>query len=538
MARTCWRGVGVVACSLLVSLLFNAALGSRAAAADGPAMDKPVMTLVDATRCQPAGGEFRFTTTGNPDQVEACLNWVERKEATPCSVSLTVRRVAVSSATPPVVTFAAVLPRDLTPPDEAKAYYSFMPASVFTAAYVRVSAANTEPTVFTVGITRRWYAGVVTLLAVLIAGWVLYRFAIYLGVPGPKESNILRLYSVPLRVISTANGWASLSQFQIMLWSFVIGAGAVYVITLTGSLIPISAGTLALLGIAGGATVLSEVKANQQGQGAAPGPVLELRTVGNPLATEIVVAWLPPAAGAPVSGYIVQYADAATPDQWRYASCGLRTTSPRIVGLTPGTNYRVRVLATNAAGRSAEEIVAAATAPGTVAAVSVTNLRIQSGSVTDASVKLVWDAPQGIAGADFVVQMRPTNGDEGWTDVPDVATVAGTSAELIVRNLEPGIRYNFRARTQAAPGAWSDIVIAFTAARVRTPKWSDIVTDTDKPAEIDVTRVQMLFFTVISAFFVALKIIDTGTIPEIDNTYVMLMGISNGVYVTTKFVRN
>jgi len=73
---------------------------------------------------------------------------------------------------------------------------------------------------------------------------------------------------------------------------------------------------------------------------------------------------------------------------------------------------------------------------------------------------------------------------------------------------------------------------------VRTPRWSDIVTDTDRPAQIDVTRVQMLFFTVISAFFVALKIINTGLIPEIDQSYVALMGISNGVYVTAKFVRN
>jgi hypothetical protein len=53
----------------------------------------------------------------------------------------------------------------------------------------------------------------------------------------------------------------------------------------------------------------------------------------------------------------------------------------------------------------------------------------------------------------------------------------------------------------------------------------------------NLTRVQMLFFTVISAFFVAFSIIDTGTIPEIDPTYVALMGISNGVYVTAKFVR-
>ena len=344
---------------------------------------------------------------------------------------------------------------------------------------------------------------------------------------------------MPLRLISTAKGWASLSQFQIMLWTFVIGAGAVYVMTLSGSLIPISAGTLALLGIAGGAAVLAEVKANQQGPAGAPGPVLELRTVGNPLATEIVRDMA--AAGGRRAGEWLHRAvcRGRHPDQWRYVSSGLRTTSLRILGLTPGTNYRVRVLATNAAGISAEAIVAVATAPGTVATASVTNLRIPSGSVTDASVKLVWDAPQeGLAVADFVVQMRPADGDEDWTDVPDVATVAYTRAALIVPNLKPGIRYNFRARTQAAAGAWSNIVTISTVARVRTPKWSDIVTDTDKPAEIDVTRVQMLFFTVISALFVAMNIFETSTIPEIDNTYVTLMGISNGVYVTTKFVRN
>ena len=66
---------------------------------------------------------------------------------------------------------------------------------------------------------------------------------------------------------------------------------------------------------------------------------------------------------------------------------------------------------------------------------------------------------------------------------------------------------------------------------------TDIVTDTDKAAEIDVTRIQMLFFTVISAIFVALNIYDTNTIPAIDTSYVTLMGISNGVYITAKYVR-
>ena len=106
----------------------------------------------------------------------------------------------------------------------------------------------------------------------------------------------------------------------------------------------------------------------------------------------------------------------------------------------------------------------------------------------------------------------------------------------MVRNLSATTRYDFRVRTTAAVGGWSYLTVK-THPLVRTPKWSDIVTDTDRPAEIDVTRVQMLFFTVISAFFVGLKIIGTGLIPDIDPAYVTLMGISNGVYVTAKFVR-
>jgi len=230
------------------------------------------------------------------------------------------------------------------------------------------------PVVQDVGITSRGGAALLAILAVIIAGAALYRFALYLKVPGPEIpadtsivrsfiTNALRGFSVPLRLISTSNGWASLSQLQILLWTFVVGAGAVYVMTLTGTLIAISSGALALLGIAGAAAVLSEV----------------------------------------------------------------------------------------------------------------------------------------------------------------------------VRNLSPDTAYDFRVRTDAAPDAWSTVGIFSSGGR--TPKWSDIVTDTDRPAEIDVTRVQMLFFTVISAFFVGLNIVDTGTIPQIDPTYVTLMGISNGVYVTAKFAR-
>ncbi len=261
-----------------------------------------------------------------------------------------------------------------------------------------------------------------------------------------------------------------------------------------------------------------------------PGSVANLAPVGPPRETEIVVTWSPPNGSASPITYLVQYEDPAAAGTWRTTCGSLRATSVRIVGLTPGAAYRVRVLASNAAGIGPDVTIAAPTAgaPAAVPAVSVTGLQTQGGR-TGTSIPLAWNA---VAGATYVLERRPHDSDAGWSAVPLTAPGA---AQTSVPNLMPNTAYDFRVRTAAMPGGWS-LVDTFSTG-VRTPKWSDIVTDTDRPAEIDVTRVQMLFFTVISAFFVALNIVDTGTIPDIDPTYVALMGISNGVYVTTKFVR-
>ena len=68
-----------------------------------------------------------------------------------------------------------------------------------------------------------------------------------------------------LRIISTPNGFASLSQFQIVLWTFVVAASAVYVMSLSGQLIQITNGTLVLLGIAGAAGIAAKVHTAAQG---------------------------------------------------------------------------------------------------------------------------------------------------------------------------------------------------------------------------------------------------------------------------------
>jgi hypothetical protein len=70
-----------------------------------------------------------------------------------------------------------------------------------------------------------------------------------------------------LRIISTPSGCASLSQLQIVVWTLVVAALAVYVMALSGDLIEITNGTLVLLGIAGAAAI--GAKAHTESQDAA-----------------------------------------------------------------------------------------------------------------------------------------------------------------------------------------------------------------------------------------------------------------------------
>jgi hypothetical protein len=205
-------------------------------------------------------------------------------------------------------------------------------------------------TVLQVGITSVWNAILTTLVAVVIAHGLLYLWAVQRQVPG---------HSPWMRLVTTREGNASLSQAQIMIWSFLFGAGAVYVMILSGSLFNIPNTALVLLGISGATTVGAKIQ------------------MANARAA-------PPAAPPPP---------------------------------------------------------------------------------------------------------------------PPVA----------------------QSMAPAAVGR-------------REPQWSDLVVTPQHPPEIDVTRVQMLFFTLISASFVAIKLITSFAIPDIPDGFMLLMGISNGVYLTAKFV--
>jgi hypothetical protein len=102
-----------------------------------------------------------------------------------------------------------------------------------------------------VGVTSAIVAVIVVVCVAILVWQILYWIAHEYRIRG---RNLL------LRIISTSDGYASLSQLQIVLWTFVVGMSAIYVMTLSGNLISISAGTLTLLGIASGAGLLARIQ--------------------------------------------------------------------------------------------------------------------------------------------------------------------------------------------------------------------------------------------------------------------------------------
>jgi hypothetical protein len=265
---------------------------------------------------------------------------------------------------------------------------------------VRILAFNENKTLAadvatTIGITYPWWAilfALATIAIALAALWIIakYRFT----QPGIGQA------SWPLRIISTPSGYASLSQLQVVLWTLVVAASAVYVMSLSGELIQITDGTLVLLGIAGAAAVATKVHNMSQD-----------------------------AAAQTAAATAQKDADKAT------------------------------IEAANTAAL-----------PGALPA----QIAIANQAATDATTK-----------------------------------------------------------AQSARQRANDIVSPLAAQK---PRWSDLIVieNANGSREIDVTRYQMLLFTLITAVFVLMNVVTTYVIPEIPTGFLTLMGISNGVYLGAK----
>jgi hypothetical protein len=155
---------------------------------------------------------------------------------------------------------------------------------------------------------------------------------------------------------------------------------------------------------------------------------------------------------------------------------------------------------------------------------------LRPSNVTNCVIGLIWSPVANAEG--YRMQYRIHDSGHDWTDTKF------KQGKAVITNIRANTMYDLRVAAlfppRAALGPWTTIKVATTGPRI--PKWSDLVIASDTQSEIDVTRVQMLFFTVIVALFVALRIVSSGEIPAIPEGYLLLMGISNGVYLTAKFV--
>jgi hypothetical protein len=500
------------------------------------------LKVASSTRWQTVGGEIVFTLSelpAEPKNVSVWFNWQDARDTTSCVQSPRVRFVEKSTAlgdkSKIEYTYSAKLPSPSGdeggfPRIEGIKHWRFRTVVPVADVYVRTdSAADTgthEPIrmVGSVGVSTSWLAFIIATGLVGVAWAFLLSWATARGVPGGRV----------LRVISTPHGVASLSQFQIMIWSTVIGGGVIYVMLISGNLIDIPGTTLGLLGVTGISLVGSKIQANADQtpkRVSPPGAVTNLTVVGTPTSNTIVLSWTPP-SGADQPLYFTVQARLSGAGAWSTVATDIGAPPFAVPGLVPSTQYDFQVFAVNAGGPSlpspqisastGAQPVAAAAALGQVTALT-------AGANADGTISLQW--PELVpAPSAYAVQYRAA-GSLPWATYSNTA-----NTPLRVTGLDAGTTFEFQVFAIAGGGAGSPSPIAQATTTPRMPQWSDLVMTGGQDVEIDLSRVQMLLFTSIAAAFTGMTLISTGEIPEIPVGILTLVGLSNGVYLASKAV--
>ena len=153
--------------------------------------------------------------------------------------------------------------------------------------------------------------------------------------------------------------------------------------------------------------------------------------------------------GAAVTDYVIQRSPNGT-SGWVTINDGVSTaTTYTVTGLTNGTRYYFRVLASNVVGRLGAVATSPTPSPRTVPSAP----RSLTAAPTGASgqIRLSWLAPASNGGAaitDYVIQRSP-NGTSGWVTINDGVS---TATAYTVTGLTNGTRYYFRVFARNAAG--------------------------------------------------------------------------------------
>lgn len=504
---------------------------------------KTALEVFASTQWQPVDGEIKFRLTGlakPPRKVDVYFAW--KHDPRLCQASAHVYQLDKQPGdTDDVFNYAARVPA-LDDPTERffgvvglyhRSWTSLVPiADMFV--HATIADDPTAPPMqilmsVPVGITTPWIAIVLALLLLVIGGFVLGKWSTSRGVKGDPL----------LRIISTPNGVASLSQFQIILWTAVIGTGVTYVMLLTGNLIDVPTTTLELLGVTGLTLVGSKLVTNPDGSpkpADLPGIPTAVGIAGAPTPRAIALTWSAPAAAGEAISYVVEMRRAGA-GNWEVKSADIGVPPTTIGGLDPNTDYEFRVRAATAAGIGPGSASAFGKTPadgGTgTAPPQIKELKARHVK-DDANIHLSWAPPDpALEAYDSVfIQYRRVL-SLTWATYDTRAT---SPMKTIGTSFDYDTDYEFQAFVvrDDAIGPASNIAHAKTIAR--HPYWSDLVMSSRANTEVDMARVQMLIFTTIAAAFTALTVVSYGAIPEIPSGELALIGLSNGVYLSSKAV--
>ena len=235
---------------------------------------------------QPPGGEISFTVRSFV-QIPAdafvlvCFRWKRLKDtqdhyitARPTHLDLTDggRRLKITVVVPPDLRDP---PGRFSGVGEYSGFYFVPLADVRILVVAKDKDGNFQIAAdvsHAIGVTNPFWA------ALLALGTVLVAFAV-LSLVGHRRLTRFGYGDLDpmIRIIATPDGYASLSQLQMVLWTFVVAASAVYVMVLSGELIQITTGTLVLLGISGAVTVGAALHDNAQSAAAQAVPAAEPR---------------------------------------------------------------------------------------------------------------------------------------------------------------------------------------------------------------------------------------------------------------------
>lgn len=159
---------------------------------------------------------------------------------------------------------------------------------------------------------------------------------------------------------------------------------------------------------------------------------------------QVAVSWTAPYDGnAAIESYTVAYRPTSSTSSWSTRNVTAPTTTATITGLTNGTSYDFKVLATNSQGPGDYSPVTSAT-PSTVPAAPA----MPSLTAGNTTVLVSWSAPAtgGSPITGYTVAYRPSNGHK-WS------TVTSSDTSETVTGLTNNVQYMFKVLATNANGS-------------------------------------------------------------------------------------